>query len=124
VILADTSVWIDHLRHGNQRLGQLLDDAQIAVHPFVIGELAYGTLRARGEILALLGRLPAVPAVSHEEALHTTARYDRRGERAKRSAADLLRVPARQVAHLKSGRVARRAYCRPPAPSPVRFRGP
>jgi predicted nucleic acid-binding protein len=70
VILADTSVWIDHLRQGNQRLGELLHDAQVAVHPFVIGELACGTLRARGEILALLGRLPAVPAVSHEEALH------------------------------------------------------
>jgi predicted nucleic acid-binding protein len=70
MILADTSVWIDHLRHGNQRLAQSLADAQVLVHPFVIGELACGTLRARSEILSLLARLPAVRAVSHEEALH------------------------------------------------------
>jgi hypothetical protein len=36
----------------------------------VIGKLACGTLRARGEILSLLARLPVVRAVSHEEALH------------------------------------------------------
>jgi predicted nucleic acid-binding protein len=70
VILADTSVWVDHLRHGNQRLAQSLQDAQVLVHPFVIGELACGSLRARSEILSLLARLPAVRAVSHEEALH------------------------------------------------------
>jgi predicted nucleic acid-binding protein len=70
VILVDTSVWIDHLRHGNQRLAQSLHDAQVLVHPFVIGEMACGTLRARREILSLLARLPTVRAVSHEEALH------------------------------------------------------
>jgi predicted nucleic acid-binding protein len=70
VILADTSVWIDHLRHGNQRLAQSLQDAQVLIHPFVIGELACGTLHARSEILSLLARLPTVRAVSHEEVLH------------------------------------------------------
>lgn len=70
MILADTSVWIDHLRHGNQRLGRALDDSQIVIHPFVVGELACGNLRERTTILSYLNHLPGVPAVSHEEALH------------------------------------------------------
>lgn len=70
MILADTSVWIDHLRHNNQRLAQLLQDGQVLVHQFVIGELACGNIRARGEILSLLTHLPALPALSHDEALH------------------------------------------------------
>jgi predicted nucleic acid-binding protein len=70
VILADTSVWVDHFRHGNATLAALLVDGQVATHPFVIGELACGQLHARRRILSLLAGLPAVPGPSHEEALH------------------------------------------------------
>jgi hypothetical protein len=69
MILVDTSVWVDHLRRGNARLAALLQDAQVAIHAFVIGEVACEALRNRRELLALLGRLPHVAEVSHEEAL-------------------------------------------------------
>lgn len=69
MILVDTSVWVDHLRRGNARLAALLQDAQVACHAFVIGEIACGSLRNRRELLALLGRLPHVEEVSHQEAL-------------------------------------------------------
>lgn len=69
MILADTSVWVQHLRHGNHRLGGLLSDGRVMCHPFVIGELACGNLENRTEILALLARLPSAPPATHEEVL-------------------------------------------------------
>src|ERR1041385_6745072 len=47
VILVDTSVWVDRLRRDNPALRRLLDDATVAGHSFVIGELACDTLRNR-----------------------------------------------------------------------------
>ena len=67
--LADTSVWVDHLRHGNTRLGQLLLDGEVLSHPFVVGEIACGSLTKRGEILALLATLPEVVIAGHSEVL-------------------------------------------------------
>ena len=67
--LVDTSVWANHLRRADRRLVQLLDDAQVVCHPFVIGELACGYLGRRAEVLALLARLPVVQPVSQAEAL-------------------------------------------------------
>lgn len=70
MILVDTSVWVDHLRIGNLPLEQLLVAEKVAIHPFVMGELACGHLRRRATILGLLQRLPTLKPVSHEEALH------------------------------------------------------
>jgi hypothetical protein len=69
VILADTSVWVDHLRRGNARLATLLEEAQVAAHPFVIGEIALGHLIQRVEILAMLASLPQAPSAEHDEVL-------------------------------------------------------
>jgi len=60
LILADTSVWIDHFRVGNQELQTLLNQGQIVVHPFIVAELALGALRDRVRTLALLDLLPQV----------------------------------------------------------------
>ena len=60
MILADTSVWIDHLRSGNKDLRWHLDQRQIVIHPFVIAELALGSLKERTKTLALLDLLPQV----------------------------------------------------------------
>jgi len=69
-VLVDTSVWIDHLRRTSPRLVDLLNRGAVAIHPFVVGELACGNLRNRREILGLLQALPESPVVEHEEALH------------------------------------------------------
>jgi predicted nucleic acid-binding protein len=58
LILADTSVWIDHFRSGNQELGKHLNHGNIVIHPFIIAELALGSLRDRNKTLALLDLLP------------------------------------------------------------------
>jgi hypothetical protein len=67
--LVDTSVWVDHLRRGNDRLASLLDDGSALCHPLVIGELACGNLAQRDRILALLAALPEAPVAEHEEVL-------------------------------------------------------
>ena len=58
MILADTSVWIDHLRSGSKELRRHLDQGQIVIHPFIIAELALGSLKDRTRTLALLDLLP------------------------------------------------------------------
>jgi hypothetical protein len=74
-MLIDTSVWVDHFRRGDPTLRALLNRDEVECHPFVIGELACGTLRRRFEILALLQSLPQVPRASHEEVLLFVERY-------------------------------------------------
>ncbi|MBI2839307.1 MAG: PIN domain-containing protein [Acidobacteria bacterium] len=69
MILVDTSVWIDHLRNGNAELTVLLQQDEVLTHPFIIGELACGTLRNRTEILRLLRELPEARLAEHQEAL-------------------------------------------------------
>ena len=76
MILVDTSVWVDHLRRGNQRLTALLDGGLVLVHPFVVGELALGGLKRRTEVLGLLGEMPRAETASHEEALEFVNRHD------------------------------------------------
>lgn len=60
MILADTSVWIDHFRSGNAEMREHLDRGNIVVHPFIIAELALGSLRERSKLLALLDLMPQV----------------------------------------------------------------
>ncbi len=68
--LVDTSVWIDHLRKGNPRLAQLLNQGMVLCHPYVIGELACGNLSNRSEILSLLHSLPRARRANDSEVMH------------------------------------------------------
>ena len=58
VILADTSIWVDHLRKGDPHLAALLNRNQVLMHPFVVGEIACGRLANRMVTLELLQNLP------------------------------------------------------------------
>ena len=69
MILVDTSVWIDHLREGDQVLMTALHNTQVLMHPFVLGELACGNLKNRHEVLRLLAALPQAPTATDDEAL-------------------------------------------------------
>ena len=70
MILVDTSVWVQHLRHGNERLRLLLDNGEVLCHPLIIGELACGSMSKRREILDLLNALPPAAIVEHAEVMH------------------------------------------------------
>ncbi|MCX5957200.1 MAG: type II toxin-antitoxin system VapC family toxin [Cyanobacteria bacterium] len=69
MILVDTSVWVEHLRHGLPRLATLLQEGEVLIHPWVIGELACGNLRNRQQVLELLLGLPMATVASDAEAL-------------------------------------------------------
>jgi predicted nucleic acid-binding protein len=69
MILVDTSVWIDHLRAADEQLVRLLQQGQVLAHPFVIGEIALGSLRNRAEVIADLQYLPRAIAASDAETL-------------------------------------------------------
>ncbi|MHB1620714.1 MAG: type II toxin-antitoxin system VapC family toxin [Sulfuricella sp.] len=75
MILVDTSVWIDHLRHGDVELTRLLNTGQVLTHRLVIGELALGGLQNRNIVLSTLQNLPQVTVASDEEVLHFIETY-------------------------------------------------
>jgi len=67
--LVDTSVWIDHLRQGDDELVAALLAGQVLIHPWVVGELACGNLRDRKQVLDLLQSLPLSPVAAENEVL-------------------------------------------------------
>ena len=69
MILVDTSVWIDHLHAKQPDLVELLDRDEVGCHPYVIEELALGSIRRRSEVLGLLTELHAFSVLSHTELL-------------------------------------------------------
>ena len=75
MILVDTSVWVDHLRRGDSRLADLLDRSLVLMHPFVIGEIACGTLADRKAVLEHLRLLPATVGADDDEALAFIERH-------------------------------------------------
>jgi predicted nucleic acid-binding protein len=75
MMLLDTSIWIDHLRKNDDILACLLEAQQILMHPFVIGELALGSLRQRKQVLNELANLPLAAKASDEEVLVLIERH-------------------------------------------------
>ncbi len=69
MILVDTSVWIDHFRQDDATLAGLLEGGRVLGHPFVLGELAIGSLRQRDVILHALRGLPQAVVARDDEVL-------------------------------------------------------
>ena len=69
MILVDTSVWVEHLRRTDTGLAELLERGQVLMHPFVVGEIACGSLLDRAHILELLQDLPPAMTAEADEVL-------------------------------------------------------
>jgi predicted nucleic acid-binding protein len=69
MILVDTSVWVDHLRARDARLAGLLERGEVLMHPYVIGEIACGSLADRAGVLELLHLLPTASLAEAGEVL-------------------------------------------------------
>ncbi len=69
MVLVDTSVWVEHLQRGNSELADLLELGQVLSHPFVLGELALGSLQQRATILEALQDLPLACVATTDEVL-------------------------------------------------------
>jgi predicted nucleic acid-binding protein len=69
MVLADTSVWIEHFRHGAPRFADRLNDGLVLMHPFICGELACGKLKNRPAVLSDRQTLPEAKLASNSEVL-------------------------------------------------------
>jgi hypothetical protein len=67
MILADTLIWIDHFRRNEPRLQALLDRGDIIMHPFVLGEIALGSMASRRIVLGALDLLQHAIVASEAE---------------------------------------------------------
>ena len=47
MILADTSIWVDYFRGKNPEMEKRLLAGQVAMHPFIVAEIALGSLHDR-----------------------------------------------------------------------------
>ena len=63
MIVVDSSIWIDHIHHGEPELNLLLLREHALMHPHALGEIALGSLRNRDQVIARFLRLP-VPYVA------------------------------------------------------------
>ena len=69
MILVDTSVWVDHLQRGDNRMAERLLGGLVGTHPHVGGELALENMKRRATVLEVIQHLPALPAATDVEVL-------------------------------------------------------
>lgn len=69
IVLADSSVWLDHWRRGNPRFAELLRQRRVVLHPFVLGEISLGAITERAAVLMQLSKLRAPRVARHDEVL-------------------------------------------------------
>ncbi len=69
MILVDTSIWIDHFRHGDAELQNIIEDDRLLCHPVIIGELALGSLRDRNDVIDFLAAQREISVASHDEVM-------------------------------------------------------
>jgi predicted nucleic acid-binding protein len=68
MILVDTSIWIDHINKGfNEHLDFLLEGESVAMHDFVLGEIAMGSLKNRRTQLEFFASLHKIATADDRE---------------------------------------------------------
>jgi predicted nucleic acid-binding protein len=75
MILADTTIWIDHLNHGDLEFERRLNNQEIVMHPFVAGELALGPLPDRKKTILYLDGLPRARVAQQSEVRYMIEAY-------------------------------------------------
>lgn len=68
-LLADSSIWIDHINIGDPDLVVQLKRHRIVLHPMIIGEIALGSIARRKSVLGELEAMPQLESVSHAEVI-------------------------------------------------------
>ena len=70
MILADTSIWVEYFRSGSPEMEKRLSRGQIVMHPFVVAEIALGSLRDRRQKLQDMEALLGVKVAQLNEVRH------------------------------------------------------
>ena len=69
MILADSSVWIDHFRSPVRELQYAIEAGRLVVHRMLVGELALGWLPDPANLLSLVRAMPMIDEVSDDDLL-------------------------------------------------------
>lgn len=69
MILADSSIWIDHFRVTNLSMVRAIQHRRLRLHPYVIGELALGSLRRRDTVIMQLRLFRQTPVARHDDVM-------------------------------------------------------
>ncbi len=72
MILADTSIWVEHLKRGSRALIRLLEAGRVLAHPWIIGELTL--VGISDQTRALVAALPSAVTASDDEVLEFIVR--------------------------------------------------
>ncbi len=68
-VLVDSSVWVEHFKQRNEHLVTLLEANLVVCHPFVVAEVACGTLPNRKAIISMLSALGITQVATQGELL-------------------------------------------------------
>ena len=69
-ILIDTSILSKHLRSENRQVNELIEAGLVVTHPFILGELALGSMSDRMVKIAAFETLPLLPVADLDEVRH------------------------------------------------------
>jgi predicted nucleic acid-binding protein len=70
MILADTSIWVDHFRKLSPEMEKRLSRGQIVMHPFILVEISLGSLHDRRKKLDDMEALLEVKVAQLHEVRH------------------------------------------------------
>ena len=70
MIIVDSAVWIDHHHKGIDQLWELMQLEAAMMHPYVLGEIALGSLRNHADFIAAARDLPQPPIAETPEVLN------------------------------------------------------
>jgi predicted nucleic acid-binding protein len=69
MVLADTSIWADHIRKDDDVMARMLELGAILLHPLVLGEIAMGSLKDRERLLFRMSKLPQAQRARDEDVM-------------------------------------------------------
>lgn len=69
LVIADSSIWMDHINQGDTELANLMKQRRVRLHPMIIAEIALGSIKQRAAMLEELNAFPQVDSSSHSEVM-------------------------------------------------------
>lgn len=69
LVIADSSIWIDHINQGDAELVALMKQRRVRLHPMIIAEIALGSIKQRAAMLEELNAFPMVEPSLHSEVM-------------------------------------------------------
>jgi predicted nucleic acid-binding protein len=69
LVIADSSIWMDHINKGDSGLVALMKQRRVRLHPMIIAEIALGSIKQRAIMLEELHAFPQVDSASHSEVM-------------------------------------------------------